>query len=74
MNIKLKAALITAGVFFAGYVAALLMNFIAETFTTEQVFYGVMVLCLAGLSYLMYGVVLARLEMEESMKKLSDSL
>jgi uncharacterized membrane protein len=74
MNLKIKALLITAGLMVSALLASLGLDFIRNTFTAEQITTGVMVFCMAGLVYLMYSLVLVRLEMQENLKKLTDSL
>lgn len=74
MNLKIKALFITAGLMLSALLASLGLDFIRNTFTVEQISTGVMVVCMSGLVYLMYSLVLARLEMQENLKKLTDNL
>jgi len=71
MNLKLKAALYTAGLFATMVGASIVVSYIASIMTATQAVYILGVLCISGLVYTMYGVTLARMEYNES---LNDSL
>jgi hypothetical protein len=71
MNLKLKAALYTAGLFASMIGASVVVSYIASIMTATQAVYILGVLCIGALVYTIYGVMLARMEYNES---LNDSL
>ena len=66
MNLKQKAALHTAGLFATVIGASVVISYVASLLTVAQVQYGLGVLCICGLVFTMYQVVLSRLEYKES--------
>ena len=66
MNLKQKAALHTAGLFATMIGASVVVSYVASLLTVAQVQYGIGVLCICGLVFTMYQVVLSRLEYKES--------
>ena len=66
MNLKQKAALHTAGLFATIIGASVVVSYAASLITVAQVQYGIGVLCICGLVFTMYQVVLSRLEYKES--------
>jgi hypothetical protein len=74
MNIKLKALLLT-GVFFAVSVGcAMAIEWFFTSFTAEQIGFAAQCLLVSLLAYAVYGLILARLEMDKSLDKLKDIL
>jgi len=69
MNLKLKAALYTAGLVVTIVGASLLVSYIASIMTATQAVYILGVFCISGLVYTMYGVMLARMEYNESLNE-----
>ena len=74
MNIKLKALLLTGGFFAFCVLFAVAVEWIFTSFSAAQLAFGFQAICVSALVYAVYGLILARLEMEKSLKKLSDSL
>ena len=66
MNLKQKAALHTAGLFATMIGASVVVSYVASILTVAQVQYGIGVLCICGLVFTVYQVVLSRLEYKES--------
>ena len=66
MNLKQKAALHTAGLFATMIGASVVVSYVASLLTVAQVQYGLGVLCICGLVFTVYQVVLSRLEYKES--------
>ena len=66
MNLKQKAALHTAGLFATMIGASVVVSYVASLLTVAQVQYGLGVLCIGGLVFTVYQVVLSRLEYKES--------
>ena len=66
MNLKQKAALHTAGLFATVIGASVVVSYVASLLTVAQVQYGLGVLCICGLVFTVYQVVLSRLEYKES--------
>ena len=66
MNLKQKAALHTAGLFATVIGTSVVISYVASLLTVAQVQYGLGVLCICGLVFTMYQVVLSRLEYKES--------
>jgi hypothetical protein len=69
MNLKLKAALYTAGFFAAIVATSALVAYVASLMTAAQVVYLLGVLCISALVYTIYGVMLARMEYNESLNE-----
>ena len=70
MNLKQKAALHTAGLFATIIGASVVVSYAASLITVAQVQYGIGVLCICGLVFTMYQVVLSRLEYKESLNQM----
>ena len=70
MNLKLKAALYTAGFFAATIVSSVVFSYIASIITVAQVTYILGVLCIGGLVFTIYQVMLSRLEYKESLNQM----
>ena len=69
MNLKQKAALHTAGFFAATIATSALVAYVASLMTIAQITYLLGVLCISGLVYTIYGVMLARMEYNESLNE-----
>jgi membrane-bound ClpP family serine protease len=72
MNLKLKAALYTAGFFAATVATSVLVSYVAGLMTVAQVTYLLGVFCISGLVYTIYGVMLARMEYYEHLKQMAE--
>ena len=72
MNLKLKAALYTAGLIATIVGASIVVSYIASIMTAAQGVYLLGVLCISGLVYTMYGVMLAHMEYNESLKRMAE--
>jgi len=72
MNLKLKAALYTAGLLATTVGASLLVSYVASLMTAAQGVYLLGVLCISALVYTMYGVMLARMEYYEHLKQMAE--
>jgi uncharacterized membrane protein YfcA len=72
MTVKQKALLQTAGILAIIVGGSLGINLILQNLTAEQIINGFAILSIALLIYSMYGVVLSRLEYEETLNKLVD--
>jgi hypothetical protein len=70
MNMKLKAASIVAGMVAVSFFAAAGCKWITETFTTEQIVQGIGMLSIAALLYMMYTLILTRLEYDSKVEEL----
>lgn len=70
MNIKLKAAGITAALIVAGTV---ITSIIQIAFTPDQVLKGIGLLCIVGLVYVFYKLVLINLEYTQKLQEINDS-
>ena len=70
MNLKQKALLHTAGIFATMIGASVVVSYVASLLTVAQVQYGLGVLCICGLVFTMYQVVLSRLEYKESLNQM----
>lgn len=70
MNLKQKAALYTAGYFAATIVYSAAFTYIASIITVAQVTYILGVLCICGLVFTIYQVMLSRLEYKESLNQM----
>lgn len=73
MNVKQKAILQTAGILGAILGGSVAVTLILQTLTAGQIINGLAVISIALLVYSMYGVILSRLEYEETLKKMVDS-
>jgi hypothetical protein len=72
MNLKLKAALYTAGLIATIVGASIVVSYIASLMTAAQGMYLLGVLCISGMVYTMYGIMLARMEYNESLKRMNE--
>jgi hypothetical protein len=73
MTVKQRALLQTAGIVAGILVSSIGVTLILEQLTREQIVFALGAGSIALLVYSMYGVVLSRLEYEETVKKLVDS-
>jgi uncharacterized membrane protein YfcA len=72
MTVKQKALLQTAGIIAIIIGSSVGISLILQMLTPDQIITGFAVLSIAALIYSMYGVVLSRLEYEETLKKLNN--
>jgi hypothetical protein len=72
MTVKQRAILQTAGIVASILVSSIGITLILEQLTRDQILFTLGAGSLALLVYSMYGVVLSRLEYEETAKKLVD--
>ena len=72
MTVKQRAIVQTAGIVAAILVSSIGVTLILEQLTREQIMFTLGAGSIALLIYSMYGVVLSRLEYEETAKKLVD--
>jgi hypothetical protein len=72
MTVKQTAILQTAGIIAAIVVGSVGTTLILEQLTREQIVLGLGVGSIALLIYSIYGVILSRLEYQETLKKLVD--
>jgi uncharacterized membrane protein YfcA len=72
MTVKQKALLQTAGIIAIIIGSSVGISLILQNLTAEQIITGFAVLSIAALIYSMYGVVLSRLEYQETLKKLNN--
>ena len=72
MTVKQKALLQTAGIIAIIIGSSVGISLILQMLTPDQIINGFAVLSIAALAYSMYGVVLSRLEYEETLKKLNN--
>jgi hypothetical protein len=72
MTVKQRAILQTAGIVAGILVSSIGVTLILEQLTREQILFTLGAGSLALLVYSMYGVVLSRLEYEETLKKLDN--
>ena len=72
MNVKQKAILQTAGILAVILGGSVVTTLILQNLTAEQIVNGFAILSIALLVYSMYGVVLSRLQYEETLKNLVD--
>ena len=72
MTVKQRALLQTAGIVAGILVSSIGVTLILEQLTREQIVFALGAGSIALLVYSMYGVVLSRLEYEETVKKLVD--
>lgn len=71
MNIKLKALLLTGGFFAVSVGSAMAIEWFFTSFTAEQIGFAAQCLAVFLLGYAVYGLILAKLEMEKSLDKLN---
>ena len=72
MNIKLKAAAITAGLIVGAVAIVGLIHAVANVFTTEQITTFVESVFVAFIVYGIYQLILGRLEYQDTLKKIRD--
>ena len=72
MTVKQKAILQTAGIVASILVSSIGVTLILEQLTRDQILFTLGAGSIALLIYSMYGVVLSRLEYEETLKKMVD--
>lgn len=72
MTVKQKALLQTAGIIAIIIGSSVGISLILQMLTPDQIINGFAVLSIALLIYSMYGVVLSRLEYQETLKKLNN--
>jgi hypothetical protein len=72
MTLKQRAILQTAGIVTAITVGSVGITLVLQMLTAEQIVNGFAILSIAALIYSMYGVVLSRLEYDETVKRLVD--
>jgi drug/metabolite transporter (DMT)-like permease len=72
MTVKQTAILQTAGIVAAILFSSIGVTLILEQLTREQILFGLGAGSIALLVYSMYGVILSRLEYQETLKKLVD--
>jgi hypothetical protein len=72
MTVKQRAILQTAGIVAGILVSSIGVTLILEQLTRDQILFTLGAGSLALLVYSMYGVVLSRLEYEETLKKLDN--
>jgi hypothetical protein len=72
MTVKQKAIIQTIGILAAILGGSVAITFILQNLTAEQITTGFGVLSITLLIYSMYGVILSRLQYEETLKNLVD--
>jgi hypothetical protein len=72
MTLKQRAILQTAGIIAVILAGSVSISLVLNMLTPEQVLNGFAILSIALLVYSMYGVVLSRLEYNETVKRLVD--
>jgi len=72
MTLKQRAAVQTAAILAAIVGGSVGITLILQNLTVEQITNGFAILSIALLIYSMYGVVLSRLEYQDTLKKLVD--
>ena len=72
MTLKQRAVLQTAGIVTAVVTASVIVTLILEQLTSQQIVSGFALLSMAALVYAIYGVVLSRLEYNDTVKRLVD--
>ena len=72
MTLKQRAVLQTAGILAVSVTASLAVTALLNYLTAGQIINGLAFASIALLIYSMYGVVLSRLEYEDSVKKMVD--
>jgi uncharacterized membrane protein len=72
MTLKQRAVLQTAGIVAAILTGSVTVTLILEQLTAQEITTGFALLSIGALVYAMYGVVLSRLEYDETVKKLVD--
>ena len=72
MSLKIKALIQLIGLILAAVAGASIVNFFIKDVPAETLLTGLQFGLLGGLLYMCYGVILSRLEYNESLKKLND--
>ena len=72
MSLKIKALIQLIGLILAAAAGASIVNFIIKDVPAETLLIGLQFGLFGGLLYMCYGVILSRLEYNESLKKLND--
>jgi hypothetical protein len=72
MTVKQRAILQTAGIIASIVIGSVGMTLILEQLTREQIVFALGAGSIALLVYSMYGVILSRLEYQETLKKMVD--
>ena len=72
MTLKQRAILQTAGIVTATVTVSVIVTLILEQLTAQQIVSGFALLSMAALVYAVYGVVLSRLEYNDTVKRLVD--
>ena len=72
MTLKQRAIIQTAGIIAVIVAGSVSISLVLNMLTPEQVLNGFAILSIALLVYSMYGVVLSRLEYDETVKRLVD--
>ena len=70
MNLKLKAVLLTGGFFAVSVGSAMAIEWFFTSFTAAQIAFVSQALVVFALVYAVYGLILAKLEMQETLDKL----
>jgi predicted DNA repair protein MutK len=73
MTLKQRAILQTAGIVTAILASSTIVAFGLKYMTAEQIINGFAILSIAALVYAVYGVVLSRLEYNDTVKRLVDT-
>lgn len=74
MSNRTKAGFITAGILGLGALTMYALQLISEYVTPEQFYHAFMFSIMAALVYGMYQVILARLDYEQGLDKLNESI
>jgi hypothetical protein len=72
MNIRVKAALYTAGLLSSGIIIVLAVNRLIEVLTAEQIGTAIMAGLIGFSIYCLYSITLNRLEYEARIKEIQD--
>lgn len=72
MSLKLKAFIQLIGMILTAIAGFAIVNFIVQGVPKETIWTAIQCGLIGGLLYLCYSVILARLEYNESLKKLND--
>lgn len=71
MNLKLKALLLTGGFFVVCIGFAMVIEWFLTSLTAAQIAFAFQCLVVFLLGYAVYGIILAKLEMEKSLDELN---
>ena len=72
MTLKQQAIIQTLGIVAAVVTGSVIVSLILSNLTAQQITMGFALLSIGALIYAMYGVVLSRLEYQDTLKKLVD--